>query len=131
MKHVSLHSVGTYHKNFNWEKKKNILCRVSKNATRQSIVCQVSGLGHSAKITTVSYKRLLTALCRASLFAKCLPIPRLLFSVNVVVTKSRSLPSATLVKDFFAECPIKSTHQSVVHTAKSQIPVMTVVVLEK
>jgi hypothetical protein len=22
MKHVSLHSVGTYHKNFNWEKKK-------------------------------------------------------------------------------------------------------------
>jgi hypothetical protein len=58
-------------------------------------------------------------------------MPRVLVSVNVVVTESRTLPSATLGKDFFAECPTKSTRQSVVHSAKSQIMVVTVVVLEK
>jgi hypothetical protein len=35
MVHVGLHSVGTYHKKFGWEKKKikNILCRVSRKDT--------------------------------------------------------------------------------------------------
>lgn len=60
---------------------------------------------HSVKITAVSYRRLLTALYRASLFAECLTldkyvfaeclsVPSVLFSVNVVVTESRTLPSA-------------------------------------
>jgi hypothetical protein len=81
------------------------------------------GLGHSAKITAVSYRRLLTALYRVSLFveclalgkavfAECLPVPRVLLSVNVVITESRTLPSVTLDKDFFAECLTKSTRQS-------------------
>jgi hypothetical protein len=80
MVHVSLHSVGTYHKKFGWEKEKNknILCRVSKNGTRQNILCRVSDGWHSAKkllcrvpklsarqkLTAVSYRRLLTVLCR-------------------------------------------------------------------
>jgi hypothetical protein len=59
----------------------------------------------SAKITTISYRRLLTSLCRASpfvecstlgkaVFAECLPVSRVLFSVNMVVTESRTLQSA-------------------------------------
>jgi hypothetical protein len=31
---------------------------------------------------------------------------------NAVVTERRTLPSAALGKDFYAECPIKSTRQS-------------------
>jgi hypothetical protein len=125
--HVGPHSVWTYHKKFGWENKKNknILCRVSKNGTRQSVLCRVSDncaechtktLGkeaclpsakvwRSAKITTVSYGRLLTALCRApsfaecsalskDFFAECISVPRVLLSVNTVVTVSRTLPSA-------------------------------------
>ena len=53
----------------------------------------------SAKITDVSYRRLLTVLCRAwvfaeclalgkEVFAECLPVPSALLSVNVVVTES-------------------------------------------
>jgi hypothetical protein len=39
MVHVGLYSVGTYHKNFGWENKinKNVLCRVSRNYTRQPL----------------------------------------------------------------------------------------------
>jgi hypothetical protein len=51
MEHLSLHSVGTSHKKFGWEKKKNknILCRVSEDSTRQNMVCWVSVLRHSGK----------------------------------------------------------------------------------
>jgi hypothetical protein len=40
MVHVGLYSVGTHHKNFGRENKKNknILCRVSRDDTRQRIV---------------------------------------------------------------------------------------------
>jgi hypothetical protein len=81
MVHVGLHSVGTYHKKFIWQKKKrkNILCRVFRNDTRQSKLCRVSASWHSAKkplcrvptlgarqkLMAVSYRRLLTVLCPA------------------------------------------------------------------
>jgi hypothetical protein len=108
---------------------------VSKNDTRQRILYPVSDVGHSAKITIVSYRRLLAALYRASLFAECvalgkvvfvecLPVPRILLSVNMVVTESRTLPSAALGKDGFVECPTKNTQQSTEHSTKSQIPVV-------
>jgi hypothetical protein len=44
MVHVGLYSVGTYHKKFGWENKKNknVICRVSRNDTRQSRLCRVS-----------------------------------------------------------------------------------------
>jgi hypothetical protein len=78
---------------------------------------------------------LLRTLCRASpfaewlalgkaVFAECLPVPRVLLSENVVVTESRTLLSAALGKDVFAECWTKSTQQSVEHSTKSQIPVV-------
>jgi hypothetical protein len=50
----------------------------------------------SAKVTAVSYKQLLTVLCRVSpfteyvalVFVGCLSMPSVLLSVNVVVTES-------------------------------------------
>jgi hypothetical protein len=48
--HVGLHSVGTYHKKFGRQNKKNknILCRVSREGTRKTRLfpeCQPSALG--------------------------------------------------------------------------------------
>jgi hypothetical protein len=51
-------------------------------------------------------------------------MPRVLHSVNELVTESRTLPSAALGKGFFAECPTKSTRQSAEHSAKARIPVV-------
>jgi hypothetical protein len=51
MVHVGLHSVGTNHKNFDGQNKKNtnVLCRVSAGDTRQRILCRVPPGWHSAK----------------------------------------------------------------------------------
>jgi hypothetical protein len=51
MVHVSLHSVGTNHKKFGGQNKKNtnVLCRVSAGDTRQSILCREPPGWHSAK----------------------------------------------------------------------------------
>ena len=138
------------------KKIKKILCRVSKVDIRQSIVCRVSGgrhsakkllcrvspdqhsatyalssayLGHSTKITTVRYRRLLTVLCRAPplpsvLLSANLSVPSVLHSVKRLVTESRTLPSAALGKSFFAECPTKGTRQRLQHSAKPWIPVV-------
>jgi hypothetical protein len=61
------------------------------------------------KLTAISYRWLLMALCRASPFADCLtlgkgffteciPVSRVLLSANTVVTESRTLPSVALGK---------------------------------
>jgi hypothetical protein len=105
-----------YHKKFGW--KKYTLPSV-KDGTRHNIIGRVSGLGLSVKITVVSYRRMLTSLCRASLFAECLALGKAIFaeclhvprdplSVNVVVTESMTLTSTTLDKYFFVECPKKT-----------------------
>jgi hypothetical protein len=60
-----------------------------------------------------------------AVFAECLAVPSVLHSVNKLFTERRSLPSAALGKLGFAECPIKSTWQSRLHSAKSRIPVVT------
>jgi hypothetical protein len=51
MIHVGLHSIGTYHKKFGRQnqKNKNILCRVSREDTRQRVLCRVPIICHSAK----------------------------------------------------------------------------------
>jgi hypothetical protein len=89
----------------------------------------------SEKITAVSFTRRLTTICLAppfaeclalgkEIFAECIPVVRVLLSANAVVTESRTLPSAALGKDFFAECPTKNTRQSAEHSAKTRIPVV-------
>jgi hypothetical protein len=88
----------------------------------------------------VRYRRILTVLCRGPLFAECLAlgkdffaeclsVPRVLLSINAVITESRTFPSVALGKDYFAECPTKSTRQSSEHSAKSWIPVVNVLEL--
>jgi hypothetical protein len=91
MIHVGLHSVGTYHKKFERQNKKNknIFCRVSREDTRQSVLCRVPNIWHSAKKT----------LCR---------VPTLSSRQRLTVVSFRTaadgpLPSATL--ESRAECP--------------------------
>jgi hypothetical protein len=151
MIHVGLHSVGTYHKKFGRQNKrnKNILCRVSRYGTRQRVLCRASTGRHSAKkalcrVLTVGARQRLTAvsfgtaadgpLPRAPFaecstlgkhgFAECGPVPSVLLSVKMLVTESQALPSAALGKAVFAECPRKGTRQSGRHSAKSRIPVV-------
>ena len=92
---------------------------VGKRKKEKYTLSSVQGW-HSTNVTAVSYRQLLMALYRASkfveslaldkaFFAECFPVPSVLCSINVVITESRTLPSATLDKDCFAECPIKST----------------------
>jgi hypothetical protein len=100
MVHVSLHSVGTNHKKFGGQNKKNtnVLCRVSAGDTRQSILCREPPGWHSAKK------------CKL-IFAEC----------HLVDTRQRSLCRVSpiwhstkhilKIKKIFAECQIAGTRQ--------------------
>jgi hypothetical protein len=96
MIHVGLHSVGIYHKKFGRQNQKNtnILCRVSKEDTRQRAFCRVPNMWHSAKkplcrVPAVGSRQRLTAvsfgtaadgpLPRAP-FAECLTLGKLVFA---------------------------------------------------
>jgi hypothetical protein len=122
--HVGLHSVGTYHKKFGWQNKKiKIYLTLGKACSAECRTGLPSARTRlSTKIMTVSFRRWLTTLCRESsfaecwaldkgVFAECFSVPGVLLSVNVVVTESRTLPSAALDKDFFVEYPTKNTRQ--------------------
>jgi hypothetical protein len=151
MVHVGLHSVGTYHKKFGGQnqKNKNMVCRVSIEDTRQSLLCRVPSIWHSAKkplcrvpvlgsrqrLTTVSFRMAADGPLPSACFAECLtlgkhvfvecgPVPSVLHTVTSLVTESQTLPSAALGKAIFAECPRKGTRQSVRHLAKARIPVV-------
>jgi hypothetical protein len=105
MVHVGLYSVETYHKKFGWQKrkKKNILCRVSRNNTRQSFLYRVSAGWHSAKnplcrvptlgprqrLMAVSFRRRLTTICRTP------PSPSVRHSAKT------SLPSVFLCRESY------------------------------
>jgi hypothetical protein len=106
MIHVGLHSLGTYHKKFGGQNKKNknILCRVFRDDTRQSLFCRVPTIWHSTKKLFAecqplalgndwrpsTFGRPLTALCREPL----LP--------SVWHSAKESLPSG-------AQCRVSST----------------------
>jgi hypothetical protein len=153
MIHVGLHSVGTYHKKFGRQnlKNTNMLCRVSREATRQRVLCQVPNIWHSAnkplcRVPTLGpQQRLMAVSSRTAadgplpsatvaecltlgkhIFAECSPVPSVLHSVNHLITESRNSPSAALGKATFAECPTKGTRQSGQHSAKSWIPVVRI-----
>jgi hypothetical protein len=121
MIHVGLHSVGTYHKKFGRQnqKNKNILCRVSREDTRQRVLCRVPSIWHSAKkplcrvpiigsrqkLTTVSFRTADDGPLPRVTFAECLtlgkhvvaewgPVPSVQHSVKRLVAESLTLPSA-------------------------------------
>jgi hypothetical protein len=107
-------------------------CRVSKRDTRQSTLCQVLTVGHSAKkqplssvnawfstkLTVVSYRQLLTVLRRESSFVECLTLGK------HCLCRECYFAECGIVKDCFVECPTKYTRQSVEHSAKCRIPVV-------
>jgi hypothetical protein len=126
-----------------------MVCRVSIEDTRQSLLCRVPSIWHSAKkplcrvpvlgsrqrLTVVSFRMAADGPLPSAFFAECLtlgkyvfvecgPVSRVLHSVKRLVTESRTLPSAALGKAFFAECPTKGTRQRVRHSVKPQIPVV-------
>jgi hypothetical protein len=113
------------------KKNKNILCRVSRDDTRQSRLCQVPTMWHSAKkslcrVPDVGSRQRLTAvnfgtavdgpLPRAPfaklVFAECRPVPSVQHSVKGLFAESLTLPSAALGKAFFTEC---GTRQSLLY----------------
>jgi hypothetical protein len=126
-----------------------MVCRVSIEDTRQSLLCRVPSIWHSTKkllcrvpvlgsrqrLTTVSFRTVAGGPLPSTFFAECWtlgkhvfaecgPVPSVLHSVKRHVTESRTLPSAALGKAFFAECPTKGTRQRVRHSAKPRIPVV-------
>jgi hypothetical protein len=137
MIHVGLHSVGTYHKKFGRQNKrnKNILCRVSRVALGKEFFAERQLGDTRQRLTAVSFGTaadgpLPRAPCAECLtlgkhgFTECGPVPSVLRSVKTLVTESRALPSAALGKAVFAECPRKGTRQSGRHSAKARIPVV-------
>jgi hypothetical protein len=121
MIHVGLHSVGTYHKKFGRQNKKNknILCRVSREDTRQRELCRVPTIWHSAKktlcrvptlgswqrLTAVSFGMAADGPLPSAPFAECLtlgkrvfaecgPVPSVQHSVKRLIAESLTLPSA-------------------------------------
>jgi hypothetical protein len=127
MIHIGLHSVGTYHKKFGRQNKKNknLLCRVSREDTRQSVHCRVPNILHSAKKTlcrvpnlgsrqrlmAVSFRTAADGPLPSATFAECGSVPSVQHSVKRLVAESLALPSAALGKACFAECPTKGTRQ--------------------
>jgi hypothetical protein len=146
MIHVGLHSVGTYHKKFcrQNQKNKNILCRVSREDTRQRVLyrvptiwhlakktlCQVPTLGSRRRLTAVSFGTAADGPLPSGHFAEWGPVPSVQHLVKRLVAESLTLPSAALGKAFFAECPTKGTRQRGRHSAKPRIPVVNTCFVE-
>jgi hypothetical protein len=94
MVHVGLYSVGTYHKNFGWKNKKNknVLCRVSRNDTRQSSLCRVPAGWHSAKNCKSIFAECRPGDTRQSRLCRVSPIWH--SAKRILKLKKKSLPSS-------------------------------------
>jgi hypothetical protein len=122
---------------------------VSRDGTRQRMLCRVSNMWHSAKkplcrVPAVGSRQRLTVVSSGTaadgplprapfaecltlgklVFAECRPVPSVQHSVKGLFAESLTLPSAALGKSFFAECPTKGTRQRIQHSAKPRIPVV-------
>jgi hypothetical protein len=110
MVHVDLNSVGTYHKKFGWEKKKNkkkyTLLSVQKWHSAKKIFLLSANFRRSAKLTTISYRRLVTALYREPSFVEYLA---LLCRVYFCAESCTLGKHDSYREQDFAECPIKRT----------------------
>jgi hypothetical protein len=138
MVHVGLHSVGTYHKKFGGqnEKNKNMVCRVSIEDTRQSLLCRVPRIWHSAKkplcrvpvlgsrqrLTTVSFRTTADGPLLSAFFAECLILGKHVFCRVRTCAECPALGKEARYREpNFAEC---GSRQSVRHSAKARIPVV-------
>jgi hypothetical protein len=113
MIHVGLHSLGTYHKTFGRQnqKNKNILCQVSRDETRQSLLCRVPTMWHSAKnplcrVLAVGSRQRLTAVSFGT-------------AADGPLLRAPFVECQTLGKLVFAECrPVPSVQ----HSVKGSLP---------
>jgi hypothetical protein len=119
MNHISLHSVGTNHKRFGWKRKKMKIyfvecpCKAYRVSPGQTLVKVPSfpsvNVWRSIKITVVSYKRLLTVICRASSFAKCLALDKAVFTECLTVSRVLlSIKKRSLTRVGLNECSVKT-----------------------
>jgi hypothetical protein len=106
-----------------WHSAKKPLCRVSTLGLRQRLTAVSFRMAADGPLPSATFAECLTL--GKHVFAESLPVSSVLHSVNQLVIESRISPSATLGKATFAECPTKGTRQSVRHSAKSRIPVVT------
>jgi hypothetical protein len=106
---------------------------VSRDDTRQSRLCRVPTMWHSAKkpdvgsrqrLTVVSFGTVVDGPLPRAPFAECRPVSSVQHSVKGLFAESLTLPSAALGKAFFAECPTKDTRQRIQHSKKPRIPVV-------
>jgi CDGSH-type Zn-finger protein len=136
MVHVGVHSVGTYHKKFGGQnvKNKNMVCRVFIEDTRQSLLCRVPSIWHSAnkpfcRVPVFGSRQRLTAVSfRTDADG---PLPSAFFISLPSVVLCRVCPALGKEARYresnfagFAECPKKSTRQRGRHSAKPRIPVV-------
>ena len=112
---------------------KNMVCRVSKNDTRHIIALPSVRRRHSAKGNGGCRPLTVVALCQVFRFAECLTLDKpglcrvLLFAECSALGKPRLCRVLSLwhsVNSLFTECPIKSTRQSLGHSAKKPSPVV-------
>jgi hypothetical protein len=92
MIHVGLHSVGTYHKKFGRQnhKNKNILCRVSREDTRQRLTAVSFGTAADGPLSSALGKHV---------FTEWGLVPSVQHSVKRLVAESLTLPSTALGKE--------------------------------
>jgi hypothetical protein len=95
---------------------------VSREDTRQSVLCRVPNIWHSAKSLLCRVPNLGS---RQRLTAVSFRTASVQHSVKRLVAESLTLPSAALGKAFFVECPTKDTRQRGRHSAKPRIPVVS------
>jgi hypothetical protein len=109
---------------------------VSRDDTRQSLLCRVPTMWHSAKKTlcrvpTVGSRQRLTAVSfetaadgplPRALFAECLTLGKLVFAecgpVSSVQHLVKGLFAESLTLPSTAQCPTKDTRQRIQHSAK-------------
>jgi hypothetical protein len=105
-----------------WHLAKKPLCRVPALGSRHRLTAVSSGTAADGPLPRAPFAECLTL--GKLVFAECRPVPSVQHSVKGLFAESLTLPSAALGKVFFAECPIKSTRQSRRHSAKPAIPVV-------
>jgi hypothetical protein len=116
MIHVGLHSVGTYHKKFGRQnlKNKNMLCRVSREDTRQRVLCRVSNIWHSTKKLFCQVSNIWHSAKKLFCRVPTLGPRQRLTTFSFMTATDDPLPSAT-----FAECLTLGKH---VFAESSHVP---------
>ena len=81
------------------KKNKIILPSVLKQHSAKHFFAECPSQGHSAKVTAVSCRQLLSMLCRVPMFAECQAVGKSMFAECFYMPRARHS-----AKSFFAEC---------------------------